>query len=684
MTHLWILCHQKNLLATVSKFFRIERISWQTVTFVFLASAMVFSQNPVPHIDQPTVPAVAMPGSDAFTLLVNGTGFAPGAVLNWNGVAQATTFVSPSQLSVLVPAANVAVAGTATLTAVNPGSSTASNAIYFPVTAASENVFYGHASGSPINLGQAGGASVEPMSITTGDVNGDGKPDLVFGAESSSGGPELRVLLGKGDGTFQTGPTSNSVGSCPCSLKLGDLNGDGKLDLAVTAANDNTLSILLGGGNGSFSAAPASPLNVGNDPTSVVMADFNRDNKLDLAVANSLDDNITILLGHGDGTFSAAGTFSAPAGPFSLAVGDFNADGKLDIASSNIASNSVTVLLGVGDGTFGAPSTVPSNGGFAVSTGDFNGDGKLDLAVSNQNDSTVSILLGNGDGTFAEVASCCGMSTGLTLTFDMSAGDFNGDGKLDLALSILDIKPLLPVSYVVMLLGNGDGTFTATDFSLLLPVETAVMAAGDFNGDGKLDFATGSNPDGEVSVLVQPPVPGPNPDFAITPTTPMVTVSAGETADFRVQVTSVNGFLGELTLTCSGAPTQASCSLPSTAFLFDSATATFTASVTTRARTAQIVSSNNFRKAGLPARVFSGIMGSMLALMFVLPGAKFWRTRKIGLACMVLSGVVFVTSCGGGSGNPSSNGTPAGNYTLTVTARTGASQKSTSLTLIVR
>lgn len=669
----------------VTRSFKIKRLSWQTLSLLLFACAAALSQNQVPHLDQPTVPAVVTPGSGAFTLVVNGTGFAPGAILEWNGVAQATTFISPSQLSALVPAANVAVAGTATLTVVNSGSTIASNAIYFPVTTPSSSVFYAHASGSPINLGLAGGLPVEPMSITTGDVNGDGKPDLVFGVESTAGGPKLRVLFGKGDGTFQTGPTSNGVGSCPCSLALGDLNGDGELDLAVTAANDNTLSILLGAGDGSFSAMPTSPLNVGDDPTSVVMADFNRDSKLDLAVANDLDDTITILLGHGDGTFSAAGTLSAPAGPFSLAVGDFNADGKLDIAASNTTGNFLTVLLGVGDGTFGGPSTVPSKGGFALSTGDFNGDGKLDIAASNQQDSTVSILLGNGDGTFTEVPGCCGISTELTLTFDMRSGDFNGDGKLDLALSILDSKPLLPVSYVVMLLGNGDGTFTATNFTLLLPVETAVMTAGDFNGDGKLDFATGSNPDGDISVLMQPPVPAPDPDFAITTPTPTATITAGETASFRLQASSLNGFLGQLSLSCSGAPRQATCSLPSTAFLFDSATATFTASVSTRARTSSLMSSVNvLPTSGLPTRFVTAIMGSMLTLMFVLPGAKFSRTRRIGLACMVLTGAVFVTSCGGGAANPSSNGTPPGTYILTVTAGTGVSQKTTSLTLTVQ
>jgi len=686
MTYRWnFLCREINLLVIVNRCLQLKRVSCQTAFLVVVAWTSALSQNPVPHLDQPTTPAVVTPGSGAFTMLVNGTGFVPGAVLNWNGVAQATTFVSPAQLSVLVPAANVAVAGTAILTAFNPGSATKSNAIYFPITTPSTSVFYEHATDSPIVLGQVGGLPVEPMSITSGDVNGDGKLDLVFGAESTPGGPELRVLLGKGDGTFQTGPTSNGVGSCPCSLALGDLNGDGKLDIAVANANVNTVSILLGAGNGSFSAAVKSFFNVGNEPTAVVLADFNRDGRLDLAVANSFDETVSTFVGDGDGTFTFGTTFSTPGSPFSIVAGDFNADGKLDIGTSSSNANSVTILLGNGDGTFAAPTTFPATSGFRVVTADFSSDGKLDLAVPSDHDSTVSVLLGNGDGTFATVPSCCGISTNSTLSFDMAVGDFNGDGKLDLASSILDTKPGVPVSYVVMQLGNADGTFATADFTRLLPTEAATMTVGDYNRDGKLDFAVGSNPDGEVSVLVQPPTPGPEPDFAMTSTTGAATVSAGETANFTVQVSSNNGFLGQLSLACSGAPRQATCSLPSNTFLFDSATATFRVIVSTRAGSSAVVAGvSDSPTRGTFGGLLAGVFGPMLTLLVVLPVGRFTRARKVGLACMVLTGALFMANCGGGSSNPPANGTPTGTYTLTVTAHVGSVQKMTSLTLTVQ
>ncbi|HEY5083636.1 MAG TPA: VCBS repeat-containing protein, partial [Rhizomicrobium sp.] len=335
---------------------------------------------------------------------------------------------------------------------------------------------------------------------------------------------------------------------------MGDFNGDKKLDLAVANYTDNTVTILLGNGDGTFTPSADSPVSVGGAPDSVIAGDFNGDGRLDLAIANSTDNTLTILLGGGDGTFTAA--TSAPVTgttPYGLAVGDFNGDGKLDLAVANFYG-AATILLGNGDGTFtaGASPTMPNNNGSAVVAGDFNGDGKLDLAVAYPDNSTVTILLGKGDGTFTAVPGCCGDSAQVIHVFDMVSGDFNGDGKLDLALAVEndEVIPAQPALYVAILLGNGDGTFTPTDFSMLLPPQFLYLAAGDFNNDGKLDLGVASAPYPYLSVLLQPPAALPAPDFSLTPPAPL-TVTAGTPANTTFQATSLNGFTGPVSFTCS-------------------------------------------------------------------------------------------------------------------------------------
>jgi hypothetical protein len=216
--------------------------------------------------------------------------------------------------------------------------------------------------------------------------------------------------------------------------------------------------------------------------------------------------------------------------------------------------------------------------------GNFNSDGKLHLAVTNRGDSTITILLGNGDGTFAPISGCCGTSVNFTHTEGMVAGDFNGDGKLDLAVAMLNVQTNFPLDYVNVLLGNGDGTFSTTDFSLLLPNDIPTMVVGDFNGDGKLDFATASDPVNDISVLLQAPPSSPSPDFAVAASSTSASVAAGGTANYPLQVSSLNGFLGTVSFSCSGAPSLAKCSVtPSSVFLFDTASPTFTMSGTTTA-----------------------------------------------------------------------------------------------------
>lgn len=351
-------------------------------------TGVALAQNPVPLINQPLVPDAVNPGGAGFTLTVNGTGFVPGSVVQWNGSARATTFVSRSQVRATILSSDIANAHTTSVTVLNPmlGGAT-SNVVFFPVTRPSSSI----ALGPPreYTTGYHGAASV-----LTADVNGDRRLDLVV---ANSGSNTVSVLLGNGDGTFQP-PVGYGVGSGPYSVAIGDFNGDGRLDLVVANNGSNDVSVLLGNGDGTFQGAVNYP--GGSGPWSVAVGDFNGDGRLDVAVANYGSGAVSVFLGNGNGTFQPAVSYGGDAAQnaTSVAVGDFNGDGKLDLIVTLSGPNVVGVLLGAGDGTFQpaayyvAQGYIPFNP-TSVAVGDFNGDGRLETAVSDDQKGAVSILL---------------------------------------------------------------------------------------------------------------------------------------------------------------------------------------------------------------------------------------------------------------------------------------------------
>ncbi len=261
----------------------------------------------------------------------------------------------------------------------------------------------------------------------------------------------------------------------PAGVATADFNRDGKLDLAVANYGTGMVSILLGNGNGTFQSPTG--LLVGSSAQVPIIGDFNGDGKFDLAVPY-WPSAVAVLLGRGDGTFQPA--VSYPTGNTSThgITADFNGDGNLDLAIVTWNPPSVSVLLGKGDGTFQshvdyAITSEPTG----VAAGDFNRDGKLDLAVSNYGANTVSILLGNGNGTFqprVDYATANNPGAGIT-------ADLNGDGKLDLAVANQGSDT------VSILLGNGDGTFRPRVDYLVGGFAGGVWVA-DFNQDGRLDL----------------------------------------------------------------------------------------------------------------------------------------------------------------------------------------------------
>jgi uncharacterized protein (TIGR03437 family) len=332
---------------------------------------------------------------------------------------------------------------------------------------------------SPLTTG------ANPQSLAAADFNGDGKIDL---ATANSGSNSVTILLNAGNNTFT--PTASSpiaVGTNPQSLAAADFNGDGKPDLVVANAGSNSVTVLLWNGAHSTFA-------VGTAPVFVVAADFNGDGKPDIATANSGDNTVTILLNNGNGAFTAApgSPVSVGALPQALAAADLNADGKIDLAVANTADNTVTVLLGNGAGGFipepGSPFPT-GNGPDYVVIRDVNGDGHPDIATANSNDGTVTVMSASGASPYT-------VTVGAKPAF-LAFPDLNNDGSPDL------VAVNSAANTVSILYGNGAGTFTAAPAS---PIATGSKPFGaalaDFNGDGRPDLAIANSADSTVTLLL--------------------------------------------------------------------------------------------------------------------------------------------------------------------------------------
>lgn len=288
----------------------------------------------------------------------------------------------------------------------------------------------------------------------------------------------------QGQGVSFNSPKDYSVGRGPTALVVADFDADGNLDVAVTDASSGSVAVLLGNGKGNFK--PALNFAAGVSPTAIAVADFNHDGKPDLVIADAYNEpKMAVLLGNGDGSFQAPIQVSLSSLPSSVAVGDFNGDGKLDVAVALSSSNKVAVLLGNGDGTLQSPTTIAvGSGPSSVVAADFNGDGKTDLAVADSGAGDVEVLIGNGDGTFQAPAS---FFSGGTNPVALAVSDFNDDGKPDLAVSIAVSS--YGEGNLSVLLGRGDGTFQSPLLTSSLVVETSALVVGDFNNDGKPDVA---------------------------------------------------------------------------------------------------------------------------------------------------------------------------------------------------
>jgi FG-GAP-like repeat len=584
------------------------------------------------------------------------------------------------------------------------------------------------------------------------DINGDGVPDAIGVNPDNS----MTSYIGAADGSFKTGSAialspatingmQQTVGSID-GYAIGDVNGDGKADLIVSVrtANDPEVSqflVLLGNGSGGFGAptaltspsfAPQGQIDTNLQFSDIRLIDVNGDGKPDLiyfysdSYTNTYIAGIAVQLGNGDGTFKAPvsipfysqSTYS-PITSQVIASADLNGDGKPDLIllteNSTVDQNlgsyeaQIQVALGHGDGTFASPVTVtgPSemtgvlygtNGYAPVVVADMNGDGKPDLvalgADSNGN-TQVAVILGNGDGTFK--APMLQSYDGQYLEgVGLAVADFNSDGKPDVFISN-------PASVLAsgIALGNGDGTLQYTGNSgetyvsedLGLEVSGAVLSY-DMNSDGVPDVLVGS-----VELLSQKS--GSNggsggggsstPEFSLGTAPTSGTVAPGASATTTVSVTPSGGFASGVALSCSGLPSNASCVFSPTTVTPSGTAATSTLTITTTAQSAS---------AGGPARLLFGSPGMLLA-MVLLPALVRRSHRLVPRSAVAACAVVclLLASCGGGGGNTGtgvgsggssssgsgsgSAGTTPGSYTITISGVSGTMTHTTTFSLTV-
>jgi hypothetical protein len=321
---------------------------------------------------------------------------------------------------------------------------------------------------------------VDPAGLVVADFNGDGRLDL---AVTNAQNNQVSILLGSANGGFAAGGTY-ATGTGPTALVAADFNGDKKIDLAVVSTVSGTISILLGNGDGTFQSHV--DYAVGESPAGIVAADFDGDGHIDLATLSISDSSVAVLLNKGDGSFEVQALIPVASVPTLLAGGDVNGDGKIDLITCNddYSSGTITVLLSKGDGTFTQVESPAPLYASALAVGDFTHNGKLDVVIAG--DYALYISLGNGDGTFQNPAA---ISNAPQTEYGASvlAADFNHDGKLDIAFSGLWV-----------MLGNGNGTFRNPVLSY---AGTTPMVVADINGDGEPDIVAMQN-SGAIPVLL--------------------------------------------------------------------------------------------------------------------------------------------------------------------------------------
>lgn len=354
-------------------------------------------------------------------------------------------------------------------------------------------------------------ATAQPADLALGDLNGDGKIDI---AVVNYTGPSVSVLLNMGSGNYSPPTVVNLTGlnpGGPRAIALGDFDNDGDLDMVVgnESSPGGQVVFLTNNGAGTFTQS-GMPLAAGDFTVAVAVGDFNGDGRLDAVAANNNTHNVVVYLNNGGGSFSSTpfstGAMTTPNG---ISVGDVDNDGDLDIVTADYSSNEISVLYNDGAGSFmnvtNFPTGIAGASPTSITLGDFDGDGDLDLATANNGVDNISVMLNNGVGNYSAAPGSPYPLSFLIMTVSntLSAGDVDGDGDLDLIA-------VGPPNLVTVLLNTGNAQFSTGYANALVSASNPrAPSLADIDDDGDLDLVLAGTFSDNVFILknsIQPTI----------------------------------------------------------------------------------------------------------------------------------------------------------------------------------
>lgn len=423
------------------------------------------------------------PSTGNIDITLTGTGFGSGATVTIDGLNATVRSGNATTLVVSLPT-RLGGKGLVPVVVRNPSGQTISSSTIFAY-------YFGTLQFDPAAKTTVGGT---PNAIAATELENNAKLDLVVTDNSLAG--QVITLSGNGNGVFLT-PGKFASGAYAYGLRVLDFDGDGWNDVLVANSGSapSGIGLHLNSKTGTF---PARQVVVSGDlPLSVDAGDLNGDGLKDLVVANGggASNNVTVHLGKAGGLFEAPVTLAAGGIPRSVILADLNKDGKLDLAVANEQTANVSVFIGDGKGAFGAKTDyLVGSGPYALAATDFTLDGILDLVVCNYRGASLSLLPGVGNGTFNPQKTTSIGTAVSSFPTSIAIGDMNGDGRPDVASAIYADQQV-GITY------NANGLFGTTT-KLLAGAFPRGVAVGDFNGDGKNDLATANSSDGTVSILL--------------------------------------------------------------------------------------------------------------------------------------------------------------------------------------
>jgi FG-GAP-like repeat len=514
------------------------------------------------------------------------------------------------------------------------------------------------------------------IGIATGDFNGDGQPDFVLGncCDETVG---ITVFLSRPDGSLQAG-VNYGAGDLEY-VAVADFDGDGKLDIVAANRTTGAVQLFTGVGDGTFATGSTFATDASNtQPTDIVVGDFNHDGKADVAVINSQGQNVGVLINAGEGSFQTAVNYalSVPYTYTGIAAGDLNGDGNLDLAIALNSGSAIAVLNGNADGTFQPEVDVLTLGNpQSVTIADLNGDGKLDLAATVAQNGIpeaegIAVSLGGTGGVFqAAVYYASSIQSEFwdrPEPYFIKAADIDGDGKTDLVYTNSEFGT------VGVLYGAGDGTF-------LSPIEYPAggyafgLTLADVNQDGALDVVTAGDDFAGVTVLLNNNGSKTLPNFTVGPTETSQTVTAGSSATYTLMLTPSNFYNGTVTFSCGSLPAGTTCTFnpPSLNPNGNEQMSTQLTITTTASTSASLQVPAGITPRPRSLNLLASLTGfSMFGTMLIGSLKKKGnRTVAVLIAVAVVGMLLCSVGCGGAShGGSGSTGTPAGTYSIPVTA----------------